>query len=99
MLLRELVDMGASDAHQDENGLVWATIPSTQVRPCPSIALIAHLDTSPEAPGDQVHPQVIEAYAGGDIRLGSGQVMTQKNSPTMAAWWARHLSLPTEQPC
>ncbi len=84
ILLRELVDMGASDAHQDESGLVWATIPATQAKSCPVMALIAHLDTSPEAPGEMVHPQVIEAYAGGDIRLGSGQVMTLKNSPSLA---------------
>ncbi len=84
ILLRELVDMGASDAHQDESGLVWATIPATQAKSCPVMALIAHLDTSPEAPGEKVHPQVIEAYAGGDIRLGGGQVMTLKNSPSLA---------------
>jgi len=85
MLHRELMDMGADDAHQDESGLVWATIPGTTGRQTPTIALIAHLDTSPEAPGDNVNPQVVEAYEGGDIKLPSGQVMTSSNSLTLSS--------------
>ncbi len=85
MLLRELLDMGADGAHQDESGLVWATIPGTTGNACPTIALIAHLDTSPEAPGDNVRPQVIERYAGGNIALPSGKVITDANSPSLSS--------------
>jgi len=83
MLLRELIDMGADDAHQDDSGLVWATIPSSIGAAAPTIALIAHLDTSPEAPGEGVKPEVVECYVGGDLTLSSGQVMTAANSPTL----------------
>jgi len=50
LLADQLIEMGISDAHQDENGLVWGTIPSNVSSPCPTILLNAHLDTSPEAP-------------------------------------------------
>lgn len=69
LLVEELLAMGIDDAHQDEHGLVWATVPATVPGPVPTILLNAHLDTSPEAPGDAVQPQVIEAYTGGDIAL------------------------------
>jgi len=85
MLLRELIDMGADNAHQDESGLVWATIPGTTGTASPTIALIAHLDTSPEAPGEHVKPEVVDCYVGGDLRLSSGQVMTSANSPTLSS--------------
>jgi len=85
MLLRELLDMGAERPHQDESGLVWATIPGTTGKASPTIALIAHLDTSPEAPGDNVRPQVIECYTGGDISLPSGKVLNDTNSPSLAS--------------
>ena len=72
ILSNELSDMGAFDAHQDDNGLVWGTIPSTVSTTSPTIAFVAHLDTSPEAPGDQVQPQVISPYLGGSIKLLNG---------------------------
>lgn len=69
MLVEELRQMGIADAAQDEHGIVLATIPSTLDRPAPTIAFCAHLDTSPETPGANVRPQVIENYAGGDLVL------------------------------
>lgn len=83
VLLQELIDMGVDDPHQDDSGLVWGTIPGTTGKSHPTIALIAHLDTSPEAPGHGVKPQVVEAYAGGDITLPSGAVMNHANSPEL----------------
>ena len=85
MLLQELIDMGADDPHQDDSGLVWATIPSTTGTSSPTIALIAHLDTSPEAPGQTVKPQVLECYTGGDIKLPSGAIMNAVNSPDLSS--------------
>lgn len=76
--------MGADDVQHDENGLVWATVPSTQGAGLPTVALIAHLDTSPEAPGQAVKPQVVEAYGGGEVALPSGAVLNHANSPTLA---------------
>ncbi len=68
-ILAELIEIGLSDACQDKHGLVWATIPSNVEGDCPTILFNAHLDTSPEAPGADVRPRVIEAYDGGDIGL------------------------------
>lgn len=70
LLVEELHAMGLRDARQDENGLIWGTVPAT-VASAPAILLNAHLDTSPEAPGENVRPQVIDHYAGGDIDLGT----------------------------
>lgn len=84
ILLNELTALGLPDAHQDANGLVWATVPSTAGPGLPTVALLAHLDTSPEAPAQHVNPQVIEAYDGQAIELPSGLVLDSANSPTLA---------------
>jgi tripeptide aminopeptidase len=68
MLAGELRGMGAADVEQDSHGLVWAMLPAT-VAGAATIALNAHLDTSPETTGANVRPQVIRDYAGGDIVL------------------------------
>jgi tripeptide aminopeptidase len=68
-ILDELIELGLVDAVQDKHGLVWATIPSNVQGECPAILFNAHLDTSPEAPGADVRPRVIDSYDGGDISL------------------------------
>ena len=84
MLVDELIAMGLSDARQDENGLVWALVPGN-VAYAPTLLLNAHMDTSPEAPGENVSPQVLENYAGGDIQLGnSGQTIRVSDCPALA---------------
>lgn len=83
VLVDELRAMGLSEARQDENGLVWATVPAS-VEGAPAILLNAHLDTSPEAPGDNVRPQIVKSYAGGDIPLGdSGQTIRVVDCPAL----------------
>ena len=84
LLTEQLRQMTASEVHQDENGLVWATIPATVAAKVPTVALIAHLDTSPEAPGGSVNPQVIDDYRGGDIRLTNGAEITVAQAPELA---------------
>ena len=83
MLVQELRAMSAEDVQQDDRGLVWATIPATVPGPIPTILFNAHLDTSPEAPGDHVQPQVIERYAGGDIVLPAGNVIKTSDCPAL----------------
>lgn len=83
LLVEELSAMSAEDVQQDEHGLVWATIPATIPGPLPTILFNAHLDTSPEAPGDHVNPQVIEGYAGGDIPLPAGNAITTSDCPDL----------------
>jgi tripeptide aminopeptidase len=74
LLVRELRDMGVTDAAADEHGIVLATLPATVSRPgpprqAPAIAFIAHLDTSPETSGKGVQPLVQRGYDGHDIVL------------------------------
>jgi tripeptide aminopeptidase len=69
MLAEELRAIGLRDASQDENGIVWASIPATVAHDAPAIAWIAHLDTSPETSGRNVQPIVHENYDGRDIVL------------------------------
>ncbi len=71
-LCGELTAMSVQDAVQDDNALVWGTVPASDGGGSPTIALVAHLDTSPEAPSENVDPQVVQTYAGGDIPLKSG---------------------------
>ncbi len=83
LLCKELLAISVSDAHQDDNALVWGTVPASDGGKSPCVALVAHLDTSPEAPGDNVQPQIIEAYGGGDIALPSGTSITVASSPAL----------------
>jgi tripeptide aminopeptidase len=69
ILTAELLEIGLSDAKQDQHGIVMATLPATISGPAPTIAWIAHMDTSPETSGRGVKPIVYRAYDGGDIVL------------------------------
>jgi tripeptide aminopeptidase len=69
MLADELRALGLRDAEQDGYGIVMATIPATVAHAAPTIAWIAHVDTSPETSGKNVQPQIHASYAGGDIVL------------------------------
>ena len=69
MLRDELEEMGVK-AKLDEWGYVMATIPANvEDENVPSIGFIAHVDTSPDASGANIKPQIIEGYDGGDIPL------------------------------
>jgi tripeptide aminopeptidase len=71
LLVDELKVIGLADAELDEHGYVYATLAAT-VPSAPVIGLIAHVDTSPEAPGAGVEPIVHRDYAGGVIELPRG---------------------------
>jgi tripeptide aminopeptidase len=71
LLVDELLSAGVSDAALDKNGYVTASLEATgeyQDEP-PAIGLIAHLDTSPDAPGRGVEPIVHASYDGSVIEL------------------------------
>ena len=68
MLRDELTAMGV-EATLDEYGYVMAKLPSNIDRKVPVVGFIAHVDTSPDASGANVRPQIIENYVGGDIAL------------------------------
>lgn len=69
LLVDELLAMGVSDAHLDEYGYVYATIPSNVDKPVPVICFCSHMDTAPDFTGTNVKPQIVRNYQGGDIRL------------------------------
>ena len=79
MLRDELNDMGIK-AELDEFGYVMATIPSNVDNDIPAIGFIAHVDTSPDASGKDIKPQIIENYGGGDILLNAEKELYLKVS-------------------
>jgi len=69
LLAAELKAMGLTDAHLDEHGYVYATIPATTSKKVPVICFCSHMDTSPDCTGKNVKPQLVKNYRGGDIVL------------------------------
>ncbi len=69
LLARECEELGLQDVSLNQYGIVMATLPSTVSHQAPTIAWLAHVDTSPEYSSSQVNPVVHENYAGGDIVL------------------------------
>jgi len=69
LLVAELRAMGIGDAHLDQHGYVYATIPANTQKKVPVICLCSHMDTSPDCTGRNVKPQLVRNYRGGDITL------------------------------
>lgn len=69
VLVTELKEMGVADAHLDDYGYVYATIPANTDKKVPVICFCSHMDTSPDVTGKDVKPQVVKNYRGGDIAL------------------------------
>lgn len=81
LLAEELRGMGLDDVRLTDDGLVIAMVPATVPGDLPTVALVAHIDTSPEAPSDRVNPQVIDSYAGGDVPLADGKAIRVADYP------------------
>jgi len=86
LLAAELKAMGLADAHLDEHGYVYATIPATTSKKVPVICFCSHMDTSPDCTGANVKPQIVKSYRGGDIVLpaDSTQVIRVAEHPELA---------------
>lgn len=69
LLVDELLTIGLADAHLDEHGYVYATIPGNSEKAVPVICFCSHMDTAPDFTGTGVKPQIVRNYAGGDIEL------------------------------
>jgi tripeptide aminopeptidase len=78
MLAEELGKVGLTGVSVDENAYVTATLPSNIDYHVPVIGFLAHMDTSPDMPGENVNPQVIENYNGEDIVLNNNSGLTLK---------------------
>lgn len=72
-LVKELKELGLSNVSMDENGYVMAEIPSNMEKKVPTIGFLAHMDTAPDMSGENVKPQFVENYDGGDIVLNKEQ--------------------------
>ena len=69
VLEAELREMGMEDVELDRNCYLMATLPANTDKPLPTIGFIAHMDTSPDMSGENVNPQIITSYDGGEIVL------------------------------
>jgi tripeptide aminopeptidase len=85
VLVGELKAIGVEDAHLDDYGYVYATIPANTDKKVPVICFCSHMDTSPDCSGKDVKPQVVKNYRGGDITLSA--------DPTQVIRFAEHPAL------
>ena len=93
LLAAEMNDLNMRQVRISEHGYVYGCLPATpDYEGKPKIGFIAHMDTSPDARGDQVKPQVIEAYDGGDVVLpGNKAVLSVERFPHLASLKGRTL--------
>ena len=78
LLAEELKQIGLRDAHMDEWGYVYATIPSNTKKKVPVICFCAHVDTAPDCSGTEVKPIVHKNYQGQDINLPDDETQVLK---------------------
>lgn len=85
ILVSELKDLGLKDVSVDKFCYVMATLPSNSTRKTPKIGLIAHLDTSSSISGENVKPQVIDHYSGGDCVINEklGVILSESECPEL----------------
>ena len=90
VLVEEMKEMGIADAHMDEYGYVYGTVPGDPA--LPTIGLIAHMDTSPDASGADIKTKIVE-YCGGDICLNEekGIFMKAADYPSLKKNVGKHL--------
>lgn len=91
-LAEELCAMGLEDAHMDELGYVYATLPSNTDKETNTIGFIAHMDTSSAASDENIKTSVVE-YNGGDILLNAEKNIYMKTAdyPCMDNYKGDHL--------
>lgn len=84
-LVDELKALGLENVHVDENCVVYGWLSATPgCEDRPALGLIAHMDTAPDCSGENVKPQIIENYDGGDVLLtGSGEKLSPAAFPTL----------------
>lgn len=87
LLVQELLEMGIADAHLDEHGYVYGTLPANTNKPVPVICLCSHIDTSPDCSGMDVKPIIHSNYQGQDLVLPDdpSQVLRLNEHPDLQA--------------
>jgi tripeptide aminopeptidase len=89
LLADELQAMGIANAHMDEYGYVYATIPSNSYKNIPAVCFCSHVDTAPDCSGTNVKPILHTNYDGGDIVLPDDA--TQIISPEKYPYLKKHI--------
>ncbi len=89
-LADELKAIGLQEVEKDRYGYVMATLPANCSHPVPVVGLIAHMDTSPDFPGENVKPQRVK-YAGNDIRLKDKVVLSPAQFPELENYRGQEL--------
>lgn len=69
LLVKELLEMGITDAHLDDKGYIYATLPSNTDKKVPVICFCSHVDTAPDSSGTNVKPIIHKNYDGRDLVL------------------------------
>ena len=89
-LVEEMKAMGIEDAYMDENGYVYGTVPGDPR--LPTIGLIAHMDTSSDASGENIKARIVE-YNGGDVCLNEEKniFLREKDYPSLKRHHSKHL--------
>ncbi len=84
-LKTELEELGLKDISLDENGYLFATLPSNVDHEVPVVGFIAHMDTSPDMSGENVKPCIVEKYDGKDIPLCAEEniILSPANFPEL----------------
>lgn len=84
-LVEEMKALGLENVHVDENCVVYGWLSATPgCENQPALGFIAHMDTAPDCCGENVKPQIIEHYDGGDVLLaGSGEKLSPAAFPTL----------------
>ena len=81
----ELEKLGLEEISLDENGYLFASLPSNIDKKVPTIGFIAHMDTSPDMSGKHVNPRIVKDYDGGVITLNEkdGIVLSPEEFPEL----------------
>ncbi|MDO5377309.1 MAG: peptidase T [Clostridia bacterium] len=87
LLAAEMAELGLSDVHVDDFGIVYGWLPATPGMEVQSpLGFIAHMDTAPDYSGEHVNAQLIPNYDGGDVLLGgTGDVLSPAAFPSLSA--------------
>lgn len=89
-IVNDMLKMGIADAHMDAHGYVYGTVPGDQS--LPTIGLIAHMDTSPDASGANIRARIVP-YDGEDILLNEEQgiYLRESDYPILKNSRGKHL--------
>lgn len=85
VLVEDLKSIGLKDVSVDDMGYVYGTVPSNVDKKVPTIGFISHMDTAPDMCGENVKPQIVKNYDGGDIVLNKelNIVLSPSKSPEL----------------